>query len=235
MPYRSNRGSGGHIYHVTNRAALGQVLFDSPASYLLFLITLQQALERTPTMRLLAYCLMPNHFHLVLAPGRDEDLTEFMHWLTGTHAKRLRHATKTVGRGAVYQGPYRADRVDNESGLYRLFRYVERNPVRAHLAERAECWPWSSATLNPVTRIPLTPWPVPRPTDWLAILAEDERPFETETVRLRIVHRRPMLRPDRTTEDAQPPRPSWFHSPRGAEPSGPDDPSSGGSPAAPVG
>ena len=208
MPKRFTRGSGGQIFHVTNRAAMGQVLFDTPDSYLLFLHTLKQACERVP-MRVLAYCLMPNHFHLVLAPIRDGDLSRFMHWLTGTHAKRLRHATNTVGRGAVYQGPYRADPVENEAGLYRLLRYVERNPVRARLIERAEGWPWSSATLNPVTRIPLTPWPIPRPKEWLELLASDDTPYEVDAIRLRIVYRSPVP-DDAPVEGISPQRPAWF-------------------------
>jgi putative transposase len=214
MPKRFIRGSGGHIFHVTNRAALGQVLFDSPDSYLLFLHTLKQACEHVP-MRVLAYCLMPNHWHLVLAPIRDGDLSRFMHWLTGTHAKRLRHATNTVGRGAVYQGPYHADPVDNEAGLYRLLRYVERNPVRARLIERAEGWPWSSATLNPVTRIPLTPWPVPRPKEWLELLAAADVPYEVDAIRLRIVYR--SKPPDETREGAVPSRPAWFRPASGSD------------------
>jgi putative transposase len=208
MPKRYTRGSGGQIFHVTNRATLGQVLFDTPSSYLLFLHTLKQACERVP-MRILAYCLMPNHWHLVLAPYRDGDLSRFMHWLTGTHAKRLRHSTGTVGRGAVYQGPYNADPVEDEAGLYRLLRYVERNPVRARLIERAEGWPWSSATLNPVTRIPLTAWPIPRPKEWLDVLAADDKPFEVEAVRLRIVHRAPA--PAGLPDDGlRRPKPAWF-------------------------
>ena len=89
-------------------------------------------------IRLLNYCVMPNHFHLVVWPRTDAELPRFMHWLTCTHAMAWREATKTVGDGVVYQGRYKAIPVQTEDHFLRVARYVERNPVRAGLVESAE-------------------------------------------------------------------------------------------------
>ena len=95
-------------------------------------------------MRILAYCLMPNHWHLVLYPRRDKDLSEFMRWITTTHVRRLRVLTKSVGNGHLYQGSYKSFPVKKDKHLVDLIRYVEQNPLRAKLVLHAEDWQWSS-------------------------------------------------------------------------------------------
>ena len=71
MPTRECRGMAGRAYHVMNRATCGQVLFDESEDYVRFLCTLQQARAKVP-IRLLSYCLMPNHWHLVPSPAADD-------------------------------------------------------------------------------------------------------------------------------------------------------------------
>ena len=78
MPTRECRGMAGRAYHVMNRATCGQVLFDESEDYVRFLCTLQQARAKVP-IRLLSYCLMPNHWHLVLWPAADDDVMRFTH------------------------------------------------------------------------------------------------------------------------------------------------------------
>jgi len=77
---------GDTVYHVLNRANGRQALFDDGGDYAAFERVLAEAQQRVP-MRLLAYCLMPNHWHLVLWPLRDGDLSRFMAWLTLTHTQ----------------------------------------------------------------------------------------------------------------------------------------------------
>jgi len=113
---------------------------------------------------------MPNHWHMVLWPAKDGDMSAFFQWMCATHARRRHQWRGTEGRGAVYQGRFRRVPVETETYFYRVVRYVERNARRAGLAERAEAWPWTSA--SPVSRmhgIELAPWPLPRPKDWLPI------------------------------------------------------------------
>jgi putative transposase len=93
-------------------------------------------------MRILAYCLMPNHFHLALWPHEDGDLSRWMHWLLTTHVRRyLRHYHSSRH---VWQGRFKAFAIEEDEHLLTVLRYVERNPLRAGLVDRAEAWSWSS-------------------------------------------------------------------------------------------
>lgn len=182
MPERPTRGSGGCLFHVMNRATEGQLLFHKPAAYEDFLYTLRQARERIP-MRLHAYCLMPNHWHLLLWPAADGELPRFMQWLSMTHALRLRTMRGTKGRGAVYQGRYKAVVVFSEAGFYRVVRYIERNPVRASLVDRAEHWAWSSATKGDEHRIVISRWPVERPDQWIRLVNDGQSAVDVDDIR----------------------------------------------------
>jgi putative transposase len=171
MPRRPRASTAQLVFHVLNRAVQGVTLFEAPADYELFCGILAEALRRFP-VRLLAFVVMPNHWHLVVWPLDDTSLSLFMHWLTATHAAQWRSAKGTRGRGAVYQGRFKAIAVQHDRHLVRLCRYVERNPTRARLVPRAEYWPWSSAA--PTATLPgrpnLSAWPMPKPENWLALL-----------------------------------------------------------------
>jgi putative transposase len=131
---------------------------------------LARLLDEMP-MRLTAYCFMPNHWHLVLWPGGGE-LPRFMHRLTLTHAKRWHVSGGTAGTGHLYQDRYKAIPVCTASYFLQLVRYVERNPVRAGLVAKAQDWPWSSAHAWDIGlgKVPLAPWPIPRPANSLDIV-----------------------------------------------------------------
>jgi putative transposase len=118
---------------------------------------------------------MGNHWHLLLWPEGENDLARFLHWVTGTHASRLRRKTKTVGQGAVYQARYNAVGVLDSLHFLRVCRYIERNPVAASLVQRAEEWPWSSAAQRggADAELPMDDGPMPLPPDWLAIVNDD--------------------------------------------------------------
>ena len=95
-------------------------------------------------MRVLSYCIMPNHWHLVLYPREDRDLSEFMRWVTTTHVRQRRTQTKTIGHGHLYQGPFKSFAVQEDKRLVDVIRYVEQNPLRAKLVKKAQDWQWSS-------------------------------------------------------------------------------------------
>src|SRR5580658_8354744 len=107
MPRRLRSASGGLVYHVLNRAAGRARIFQKPADYEAFERVLHQAHERSPT-RVLAYCLLPNHWHLVLWPLEDGDLSEWMRWLTVTHTQRWHAHYRTSGTGSLYQGRFKS-------------------------------------------------------------------------------------------------------------------------------
>lgn len=143
MPRQARVAVGEVIYHVINRANGRARMFHSDKDYQHFEALLQEGVELTG-MRLLAYCIMPNHWHLVLYPRQNTDLSEFMRWVTTTHVRQRRVATKSIGHGHLYQGTYKSFPIETNMYLTALIRYVEQNPLRANLVQRAEDWQWSS-------------------------------------------------------------------------------------------
>lgn len=134
---------GETIYHVINRANGRARIFHTAKDYQHFEALLREAVELID-MRLLAYTIMPNHWHLVLYPKHDTDMSEFMRWLTTTHVRQRRVATKSIGHGSLYQGAYKSFIVQENKHLIDLIRYVEQNPLRAKLVKRSEDWRWGS-------------------------------------------------------------------------------------------
>lgn len=134
---------GDIVYHVLNRGNSRHTIFATEKDYEHFETLLEEAKELLD-MRILAYCLMPNHWHLVLYPRKDKDLSEFMRWLTTTHARQYRVKTKSIGHGHLYQGSYKSFPVEEDSYLTTVIRYVEQNPLRANLVIRAQDWKYSS-------------------------------------------------------------------------------------------
>jgi putative transposase len=164
MPRRPRTSTSGLIFHVVNRAAKRAALFENAGDYDAFEHVLAEAIARGD-IELYAYCLMPNHWHLLLSPRVDGALSRFMHWLTTTHARRWQTIRGLDGQGAVYQGRFRSIAVSSDEHFLWVCRYIERNALRAGLVENAEDWPRSSLARRLVE--PATPWlaewPVRRP------------------------------------------------------------------------
>jgi putative transposase len=127
---------GGMIYHVLNRANFRSRLFKTPAHYQDFLAIVEESLNFVP-VRILAYCLMPNHWHMVVHPRADGDLAKFLQRITLTHTQRYHSKTRTVGYGHIYQGRYKSLPVESDSHFLALVRYVERNAKRAAVVKKA--------------------------------------------------------------------------------------------------
>ena len=142
MVYASDGArEAGYCDHVLNRGNARSEVFHKPGDYKAFLQTISESSVRLP-MRLLAYCLMPNHFHLVVRPFGNGDLSRWMQWLMTTHVQRYRKHHDHSGH--VWQGRFKGFLIQDDDLLIRVVRYVERNPLRAGLAAWAEDWPWSS-------------------------------------------------------------------------------------------
>ena len=153
--------------------------------YAAFVRLLEKAVERSD-VALFAYCLMPNHWHLVLAPKTDGAMSGFMHWLTTTHARRWHNARGLTGLGAVYQGRFKAIPIRHDTHFLWVCRYVERNPLRASLVTRAEDWSWSSLRRHDERADWLARWPVPRPAQWIDHVNRPETQAELDAFRLAI-------------------------------------------------
>ena len=104
MPRTRRALRGGYCYHVINRGNERREVFHQPSDYAAFLARMAEA-ECHQKMRLLAYCLMPNHFHLVLWPVGDRDISRWMHWLTTTQANHYRR--RYGGIGHLWQGRFK--------------------------------------------------------------------------------------------------------------------------------
>lgn len=192
MPRRALEKVCGLVVHALNRGVRRQQLFFEAKDYLTFERVLVEALRHVP-IPLLAYCIMPNHWHLVMSP-RGEELPHFMHWLTLTHAKRWHQAHGTSGTGSVYQNRYTAVPVQTETHLIALLRYVERNAARGGLVQRAEEWRWCSLwqRCNSCHDVPLAEWPVLLPDNWLEMVNMPEAPHQLANVRRAVTGGRPL-------------------------------------------
>ena len=170
MPRIARHVPGGLVYHVLNRANGRLKLFKTEEDFIAFEQVLREAHERVP-IRILDWCLMPNHWHFVLWPEEDGQLTQFLRWLTLTHTQRWKHAHHAVGHGHLYQGRFKSFPIEQDSHLLTVLRYVECNPVRAKLVTCAEQWRWGSCGVRPNRKHVLHPllakWPMDRPRRWL--------------------------------------------------------------------
>jgi putative transposase len=169
---------------VLNRGNAKATIFHTISDYEHFLSLLARAGDRVP-MRLLAFCVMRNHWHLILWPFRGGDLSIYMHWLTNTHVRQYRERHGTVGHGHLYQGRFKNFLVQTDRHLYTVIRYVEANAFRAGLVGRAEDWPWSSAhqPLSAEGRPLLSAWPLAKPADWTSYLNQPPVGWRLEEVR----------------------------------------------------
>jgi REP element-mobilizing transposase RayT len=140
MPRKPRIHFPGALYHCLNRGNRRKPLFLSDEDYLFMLDCLQQTVSKFGAC-LHGYCLMPNHFHLIIQAQQVPLSTLMRSCLTryAQHFNRQHHLT-----GHVFQGRYRAILCQKESYLLELIRYVHLNPVRAHLVEAPHLWRWSS-------------------------------------------------------------------------------------------
>ena len=180
----------GYCYHVINRGNRRSIVFHQDADYKDFLAVLREGQERFP-LGILAICLMPNHFHFVVRPTANDELSRFMHWSMTTHAVRYHKVHSPNGR--IWQGRFKAFAIQEDSHLIAVMRYVERNALRAGLVRAAEDWPWGSlawrASLAPP--IPLQATPGGLPADWVTLVNEAQTTVEIDALRLCIQRQRP--------------------------------------------
>jgi len=185
MPRQPRNAIGGYVYHVLNRSNARVQIFDNNKDYQLFESVLEEGVEKFG-MRILSYCIMPNHWHLVLYPLQDNDLSEFMKWITNTHTKRWHAVKKTTGQGHLYQGRFKSFIVQDNSYFIALVCYVERNAKKANLVKKTEDWKWSSIWRREKGTLKqkkfLSKWPVSEPKNYLSFLNEQQTKEEEETI-----------------------------------------------------
>ena len=184
MPRRARNTPAGLVYYVLNRGVGRRTLFRKEEDYAAFERVMAEAHHRVP-IRILAYCLMPNHWHFVLWPRAEGEMSEFMKWLTHTHTQRWHAHYHTSGTGHLYQDRFKSFAVQKDLHLLLVLRYVERNALRANMVARAEQWTWSSIwrRQNEQGVAMLSDWPVQRPPDWVEFVNEPQTQDELEALR----------------------------------------------------
>ncbi|MFO0957201.1 MAG: transposase [Isosphaeraceae bacterium] len=196
---------GGLVYHASNRSNARMVLFECDEDYEAFLRVLAQAQGREP-VELFAFCVLPDQFQLVLRPRDDGGLSRFLRWLTLTHTQRWHARHGSAGSGHVYQGRFKSFPVQDDAHFATACRYVERNPLNAGLVARAEDWRWGSLRRDVPAGDPsfpaLSPWPIPRPKDWLKRVNTPIGPAEEQAMARSLGRGQPLGDPEWTRDMA---------------------------------
>jgi len=182
MPRTARASKGGICYHVINRGNARSIVYHDSQDYRSFIQLMTKAGDRIP-MRILSYCLMPNHFHLVLWPFGDGDISRWMQWLLTSHVRRHHRLRGTSGR--IWQGRFKAFPIQQDSHLLTVMRYVERNPVRANMVCCAADWNWSSisGSASAQRRLMIARAPVSLPRNWLQFVDAPQSPAELDALR----------------------------------------------------
>ena len=194
MPRITRIDIGNYCYHIINRANARLAIFFKEEDYLLFEEVLEEAKEKF-SMRILAYILMPNHFHLVVYPINDGDMARFMQWLTLTHTQRWHQVKKTRGTGHLYQGRYKSFIIEKDNHLFAVIQYVERNALRAKIVKKVENWQfcslWRRLYGNHTQKNMLSEWPISEPKDYLSFVNTPQTKEEEGYIRKSVVKGKP--------------------------------------------
>ncbi len=191
-----------YCYHVLNRANRRAEVFHEPADYAAFISLMAKAQEHEE-LPVLAACLMPNHFHLVVQPHRAESISRWTHWLCTTHVRHY-HA-KYGSSGRVWQGPYKACLIQTDQYLLTAMRYVERNALEARLVRHAEDWAWGSLRWRRASRSPLalSEAPIDLPSYWTKFVNQPQTAVELAAIRECVNQQKPFGDPAWTAEMEQ--------------------------------
>ncbi len=127
----------------------------------------------------LVFCLMGNHWHMLLRPRTDGALSRCMAWLTVTHARRHHRHYPNPGHGHLYQGRFKSFPVQSDEHFLAVARYIHANPVRAGLTGAVENWRWNDLHGS----LAVAEWPVPRPEDWTSQVNAQADERELQTIR----------------------------------------------------
>jgi putative transposase len=193
MPRVGRHAPAGVIFHVLNRGNGRQKLFHKPADYDAFVKLVAQIAAVVP-VKILAYCLMPNHWHLVVMPLKPGALSKFMQRLTTAHVRRRFAHTHDATGGHLYQGRFKSFPTQDDHHFLILVRYVEANALRGGLVKDPTKWKWCSLAARETTegKALLGEWPVPRPARWAQLLAEPLPDAQVESIRTSIRRGRPL-------------------------------------------
>ncbi|NWG04156.1 MAG: transposase [Syntrophaceae bacterium] len=182
MPRISRGLIDGSVYHVINRGNGRQVIFHKDKDYQAFIGIMEEA-KVNYSVKVYAYCLMPNHFHMVLMPEEATHLSKMMQWLMTSHVRRYHRHYGTSGH--IWQGRYKSFLIQMDNHLLEVLRYVESNPLRAGLVNSAKDWPWSSyhELSGKRQRLWIDEIPIELPRNWGEYVNEPMKKNELDKLR----------------------------------------------------
>ena len=185
MPRENRIVPPGCVLHIVNRGNDKKIIFPEPLDYAAFLVLLREARERFD-VELYAYCLMPNHFHLVVRAKDLDEISAYMHFVQREHACDLRKWYRSKGHGHVFQRRYWSRVIDGDGYLMTVMKYVEANPYRAGLIDPTETWEWGSLWDRETgERDLLHPEPVKLPDEWRTIVTIPLQQADLDRIRRR--------------------------------------------------
>lgn len=194
MPRRKRADEAGGVYHALNRGNARQPIFHQEEDYEAFIRVLGDGLGKYP-VELFSFCLMPNHWHLVLRPKQDGAMGKMLRWVTATHTQRYHAHYHTSGQGHLYQSRFKSFPIQDDAHFLVVCRYVERNALRAGLVKKAEQWQYGSLwrwLQKPAPKPEvLSPWPIRRTADWVSRVNASLTDKEREAVRRSVQRDRP--------------------------------------------
>jgi putative transposase len=192
MSRTARAAPGGHIYHVYNHGNGRLRIFNRAEDYDLFVGLLAEGQRRT-RVRVLSFCVMPTHWHVIVWPREDGGLSEFMRWVSNTHVRRWHQMHRTVGGGHIYQGRYRSFPIQEGEPLLKVMGYVEANALRAGLVAQAEDWKWSAVCVRSADNAAEIPvrGHVTLPMDWRKRVNRSPEASELEELRTCVWRGRP--------------------------------------------
>ena len=165
---------GGYVYHVVCRGLHTKPIFRNEEDYGDMVSVLAESISKFEP-RLLSYCILPKHWHLVVTPRKDGDLSKLVAWLTVTHAARWHSKPRRANTGGIYVRRFKSFPVQDDVALLDVLQFVESHPKRSGLVEKSEDWRWSSAATrlqigNTSNAVSLSSLPISVPSDWSARL-----------------------------------------------------------------
>jgi putative transposase len=185
----------GLVVHVINRGNDKRRLFLDRTDYQRFLDLLYDGCRKFPVL-VIAFCLMPTHWHLVLVPLADGAVSAYLHWVTTKHSLQFRKRSGTIGHGHVYQSRFGSFPVQTGAYYYNVINYVDSNARRSGLVSRAEAWEWSSAHERAFGGRLLSPGPIPLPDNWLDLINSLQPRALLEDIRTAVRGERPYGEPE---------------------------------------
>ena len=191
MPRAARSAEGGVVYHVFNGANSRDPLFRKEQDYADFIELLSEG-KKHARVDVFGFCLMPDHWNLVLRPRGDGDLSKYLSWVSNTHVKRYR-AQHPKTSGHLYQGRYKSFPVKPDEHLLAVLRFVETSPLRAKIVKKAERWRWSSAGASALEEAAglCSSLPVKRPRKWLVFVNESVEGTELDSLQTSLKRDRP--------------------------------------------